>query len=144
MTTQITSLDSMLDDAPLRTELEASPIADGMAVDPVSHANRMLIQTANSIYLFVVTVPAERRGLLVGGTLGECPASPQLVGAITEATGASADASCLRTGSRAVFTVESDGVCKRVITSGVVRLAHAQIRSGESPTTGPLAAGKTE
>jgi hypothetical protein len=101
--------------------------------DPVSHANRTLIQTANSVYLFVVTVPAERRGLLVSRALGECPANAQLVGPITEATGASADASCLRTGSRAVFIVESDGVCKRVITSRVGRLAHAhaQIRSGK-------------
>jgi hypothetical protein len=104
------------------TDLEGSPTQDGLAFDPVRCPTCTLIQTANSIYLFRVSDPRERRGLLVGGALGEGPVNAYLVGTLSDANDASDDASHLRTGSRAVFDIESDGAWKRMITSRVTRL----------------------
>jgi hypothetical protein len=89
-----------------------------------------LIQTANSSYLFFMTAPDERRGLLVGGPLGESPANAIFVGAMPNANAAE-DVSSIRQGSRAVFDIAFEGGFKRVITSPVVKVVRTQIDSCE-------------
>jgi hypothetical protein len=127
--TQITWLDSALDEARLKAELELSCAPDGPSFEPAGEPNCTLIQTTKSIYLFLRITPVDRRGLLVGGALGECPATAVLVGAIPEVNDASEYPSCLKTGSRAVFIIESDRSCKRVVTSSIVSLSHARVHS---------------
>ena len=136
MTTQVTSFDSMLWPVELSAELESTERSSEIDCDPVTHASCTLIQTSNSFYLFRVTNPGERRGLLVGGAVGECPANAMLVGSLPVGNDAAGDACedrpAVRVGARAVFLIEKNGACKCVITSRVVGLAHAPIRAREA------------
>ena len=132
MTTRIMWLDSMLD-AQLRMGLDPGMLPDGIPVDDVGEANSCtLIQTVHSIYLFLGSTPADARGLLVGGALGECPISAFLVGAIATSNSEHESPTSLKTGSRAVFHILSNGFCKRVVTSPIVRLVHTHVRSRDS------------
>jgi hypothetical protein len=129
MDTQITPMPSMLDDND--HEFAAWTLRDEAVLDPVRHSNCTLIQTLNSFYLFLLTDPTERRGLLVGGALGECPTSAILLGGVPHADDRRDYPTDLNTGVRAVFLVESAGGSKHVITSRVVSLAHAALDSRE-------------
>jgi hypothetical protein len=137
MATRIESFvwdDSMFDSAQPEAGAGWSWSADEVNLDSTGGSTCTLIQTANSSYLFLMTAPAERLGLLVGGVLGECPASAILVGATPDAAGLPGNQACLRTGSRAVFDIASEAGYKRLVTSPVVKLVHAQLRSGDAPT----------
>jgi hypothetical protein len=125
--------DSRLESAQPEAGADWSWSTDEVYPDSTSESTCTLIQTANSSYLFLMTAPSERLGLLVGGALGECPASAILVGAMPGAAGISESQPCLRTGSRAVFDIASDGGYKRLVTSPVVNLVHAQVPSGDAP-----------
>jgi hypothetical protein len=128
MDTRIMPMASMQDDI-VTNEFDELAIRDDAALEAVRHANCTLIQTTNSFYLFLLTDPAERRGLLVGGALGECPTSAVLLGAIRFATDFDEYPATLNTGLRAVFLVELAGLWKHVITSPVVSLAHAPVHT---------------
>lgn len=130
MDTQITTRTSMLTES-VATEFEELGIWDEAALAAVSHRKSTLIQTVNSFYLFLLTDPTERRGLLVGGALGEGPASAVLLGAIWHSTAPYLYRSGQGAGLRAVFLVESDGRWKNLITSRVVSLAHAPVQTRE-------------
>lgn len=130
MDTQITPRASMLTDS-VAPEFDGLGIWDEAALDAVSHRNCTLIQTVNSFYLFLLTDPAERRGLLVGGALGEGPASAVVLGAIWQSGGPRLHQSDMNAGLRAVFLVESAGRWKHLITSRVVSFAHAPVHARE-------------
>jgi hypothetical protein len=127
--------DSMPDSAQPEIGAEWSGSADGVELDSPSEFTCTVIQTANSSYLFLTTASAERRGLLVGGALGECPAWAIFVGVMPDKTGVCGHQACLRTGSRAVFDVASEGGYKCLVTSPVVRLVQMEVRSRESPAS---------
>ena len=71
MTTRIMSIDSARDEE--RRELvEREMILAGIPIDELEESNGcLLIQTVRSIYLFLRSTPADPRGLLVGGLVGE-------------------------------------------------------------------------
>jgi hypothetical protein len=69
--------------------------------------------------------PARAAG---GGALGEVPVNAVLIGVMTDPNEAADDTSRLRTGSRAIFDSECEGVGKRVITSRAVKLTQADFR----------------
>jgi hypothetical protein len=132
MTTRVMWVDSMFD-AELRTELDRGMMPDGIPIDVMGESNSCtLIQTAHSIYLFLGSTPADPRGLLVGGALGECPISAFLVGAISTSNSDAEYPTSLKAGSRAVFHILTNGYCKRVVTSPIVRLVHTHVRPKES------------
>ena len=134
MGTRITPFESMLDFEQLNGELDALRGVDAIACDPLSQASCMLIETANSFYLFRVTAPHARRGLLAGGVLGEAPVSALLVGALADGN-EGCGGSVLSVGVRAVFVVEKNGSWKSIITSRIARLAYSPAHAYE-----PLAA----
>lgn len=126
MHTQVTPTVSPLDESDT-TLFDALPIRDEAGLDALRHSNCTLIQTVNSFYLFLLTDPDERRGLLVGGAVGESPSTAVLLGGvrITEGREYAPEANA---GLRVVFLVESAGQSRRVITSRVVSLEHATVR----------------
>jgi len=134
MSTRITSFESVRDIEDLR-DLDTPQSGYGTACDPVTQAGCTLIQTANSFYLFRVTAPYIRSGLLVGGVIGECPVSALLVGTLPDGDHAGTRDSTLRIGARAVFVVERNGIWKGIITSRIMRLAHSPIRHREQMAT---------
>jgi hypothetical protein len=127
MRTEITSLETLLGFEELSFGGDSLPKGYATACDPLSQPNCTLIQTANSFYLFRVTIPAERRGVLAGGALGEGPVNARLVGALP-GDNDPGDCASLTVGGRAVFLVERNGACKYVITSPIARLAHSPVR----------------
>lgn len=132
MTTRIMWIDSTLD-AELRSDLDRGMIPDGFPVDEMGEAKSCtLIQTTHSIYLFLGSTPADPRGLLVGGVVGECLTDAFLAGAISTSNGELEYPTSLVTGSRAVFHILSNGGCKRVVTSPIVKLVHTHVHCGKS------------
>ena len=125
MNTQVTPTVSLLDDSDTPW-FESLPIRDEADLDALRHSNCTLIQTINSFYLFLLTDPDERRGLLVGGAVGESPSSAVLLGGI-RITDSREYATEAGTGLRIVFLFESAGRSRRVITSRVMSLEHTTI-----------------
>jgi hypothetical protein len=117
-----------------RADVEAdwSGSDDGVDLDSPGDSTCTLIETANSTYLFLPAARGERRGLLVGGAVGESPATAIFVGR-TDAAGAAGHQKYLRTGYPAVFDLAVKGGYKRLVTSPVVRLMQIQVGSGEPP-----------
>jgi hypothetical protein len=134
MGTRISPFESMLDFEHLNRELDAMQGVQAIACDPLTEASCTLIETANSFYLFRVTAPHARRGLLAGGVVGESPVSAVLIGVLPAGTEA-CEGSILSVGTRAVFVVEKNGFWKSIITSRIARLAYSAARAHE-----PLAA----
>jgi hypothetical protein len=125
MDTQITPTVSVLDDDDT-TFFDALAVPDEAALEAMRRSHCTLIQTINSFYLFLMTDPDERRGLLVGGAVGESPTSATLLGGvrITDSRDYAADENA---GMRVVFLVEAAGRSRRVVTSRVVHLAHTAV-----------------
>ena len=132
MTTRIMWIDPALDEE-LRELMDRGMIPAGIPVDELGKSNSCtLIQTARSIYLFLESTPADPRGLLVGGKLGESPISAFLVGAISTSNSDTEHPTALTTGSRAVFHILTNGGCKRIVTSPILKLVHTQLHPHES------------
>ena len=133
MDTQITPTVSTLDDDQT-TLFDALAMRDEVLLEAIRRSNCTLIQTINSFYLFLMTDPDERRGLLVGGAVGESPTSATLLGGVR--IGESHDyVTDENTGMRVVFLVEAAGRARRVVTSRVVNLAHTAVQGRTRPTT---------
>jgi hypothetical protein len=132
MTTRIMWIDSTLD-AQLRVDLDRGMIPTAIPEDDMGEAKSCtLIQTAHSIYLFLGSTPADPRGLLVGGVVGECPTDAFLVGAISTSNSELEYPTSLATGSRAVFHILSNRGCRRVVTSPIVKLVYTHVHGCES------------
>jgi hypothetical protein len=132
MTTRIMWIDTARDEE-LREFIERGMIPAGIPIDELGESNScMLIQTVRSIYLFLGSTPADPRGQLVGGKLGEAPVSAFLIGGISTSNAETEDPTALTTGARAVFHIQTTGGCKRIVTSPILKLVHTQIRPHES------------
>ena len=132
MTTRIMWIDPALDEE-LREFIDRGLIPDGIPIDELGEANSCtLIQTVRSIYLFLGSTPADPRGLLVGGKLGESPISALLVGAISTSNSDTEHPTALTTGSRAVFHIHTNRGCKRIVTSPILKLVHTQVHPQEA------------
>jgi hypothetical protein len=108
---------------PKRTDsLWATP---EIALDQLHTGDQILIRTVNSTYIFLVTDPAKRLGLLVGGVFGNYAAH-----AVLDVWPVEPDQR-LRAGARARFQVESSAGIKRVISSVITGLTHR--RTGTEP-----------
>jgi len=131
MTTRIMWVSAF--DEELREVIERGMIFPGIPVDELGESNSCtLIQTVRSIYLFLGSTPADPRGLLVGGRLGESPISALLVGAIATSNVETEEPTALTTGARAVFHIHANGHHKRIVTSPIIKLVHTHIRPHES------------
>ena len=133
MTTRIMWIDPALDEE-LRDFIERGLIPGGIPMDELGESNSCtLIQTVRSIYLFLGSTPADPRGLLVGGKLGESPISAILVGGIATSNSETQYPTALTTGARAVFHIHTNGGgCKRIVTSPILKIVHTQIHPHES------------
>jgi hypothetical protein len=116
-----------------RTECDVQNESTGnKRLEPSSVSTWTLIETERSTYLFLVTSPAERLGLLVGGAVGECPTSAVFRGAIADEDGASRYGSQLETTWRMVFEIKADDRLRQLITSRILNVVQAPIFSHQS------------
>ena len=96
-----------------------------IAFDELFSADTIWVQTGKSNYQFSVLDPSSHRGTLTGGFLGDQTVGAILSGAMTaDRTGF--DPSGLKTGSRAVFFIESKEGVHRVVTSLITDLARVK------------------
>lgn len=98
----------------------ASPKA--IAFDDLSRADRISVDTKKSNYQFSVLDPAERKGILTGGWLGDETVEAFLSGTMSD-DNSDFSSTGLKTGGRAVFFIETDSHIHRVITSLITDLA---------------------
>lgn len=89
-------------------------------------ADIVLIQTANSLYRFTLSDPAQRRGRLSGGVLGDQDVNAIFLGGIVAKTSFLNNTNSLSLGSRALFVIEQESGVRRMVTSSITRLAHSQ------------------
>lgn len=105
-------------------------------LDELGEGDMLLIQTANSVYSFILTDLRQHGGLLMGGRLGEASAAAWLVGAQEQPNDeGGALESHLGDGLHAVFLVASGGDSRRLVTSAIKRLTHLRVpveSSGEA------------
>ena len=114
-------------------ERETTMIGE-IALDSLSAADRLLIRTRNSTYRFVVTDPAAFRGTLVREAMRACEGDSVLIGARARNGHLESDTLKLKTGSRAIFLIESGGCLKRIITSAITQLVHARSQNAQRHT----------
>lgn len=102
----------------------------------LGEGDMLLIQTANSVYSFILTDLRQHGGLLMGGRLGEASATAWLVGAQAHASDdGGAPQSHLADGLHAIFLVASGSDSRRLVTSAIKRLTHLKVpveSSGEA------------
>jgi hypothetical protein len=104
---------------------------DAIAFSDLSAADRLIIRTRNSEYLFEVVDPARRRGTLRGGQIGESPRAAVLVGVVRENdNGLNGDPSGLKLESQALFYIEASVGIERFVTSAITELAHLSSNRG--------------
>ena len=117
----------MKHDTKHQIRFEASKMVARISLDTLSATDCISIRTTNDTYLFVVTDPGERRGLLTGGELGSSSAASVLMGADMRRNGqVSALFSGLYQGSRAIFFLESEDGIRQFITSEITGLVHIE------------------
>jgi|SRR5581483_6520376 len=104
-----------------------------IGLDELSVGDLLLIQTANSVYSFILTDEGPPSGLLMGGRLGEASATAWLVGAQEDSgdDGGTGE-SYLADGLRAVFLVAAGRNSRRLVTSAITRLTHLKVPAGSS------------
>src|SRR5262249_10087804 len=119
---------------PMRQEApDAAGGTPEIELDQIGAADSILIHTRNSQYRFSIVDPAQRRGILSGGSFGDDMHDATLVGALaTGSDPADSDTSWLRTNSRALFYVRAEAGIKRFTTSLITRLTHIRKR-GSAP-----------
>ncbi|HKR59084.1 MAG TPA: hypothetical protein VJS64_05070 [Pyrinomonadaceae bacterium] len=97
-----------------------------IALDQTRVNDQVVIRTAHSTYIFLVTDPSRHLGLVVGGLFGDYAAEVFLeVLPVTEHHR-------LKAGMRVCFYIGSRAGCKRVITSAVTELIYRRTGT-ESP-----------
>ena len=100
--------------------------AEELILANLATTDTVLIQTANSIYRFTLSDPAQRRGRLSGGVLGEQDVNAIFLGGIAARTSQLNNAASLSLGNRALFVIEQETGVRRMVTSSITRLAHAK------------------
>ena len=99
-----------------------------IGLDELGEGDMLLIQTANSVYSFILTDLRHHGGLLMGGRLGEASATAWLVGAQAhDNDNGGVHESHLGDGLHAVFLVASGGDSRRLVTSAIKRLTHLRL-----------------
>jgi len=102
-----------------------------VSLDTLNATDCISIKTADETYLFIVTDPEERRGVLTGGALGSSSTVSVLLGANMRRNGqVSGLFSDLYEGSRAIFFIESHDGVKQFTTSEILGLVHIEARTG--------------
>jgi hypothetical protein len=120
-----------------RQQIRSEASVTKISLDTLSATDCLSIKTADDTYVFVVTDPDERRGLLTGGELGSSSAASVLLGADTRQNGqVSALFSGLYQGSRAIFFVESRDGIRQFITSEITGLVHIEANNARRNGTG--------
>jgi hypothetical protein len=105
---------------------------DGLALSDLKATDRLRLETKNHRYEFELVDPAEKRGLLSGGTVGDKPREAVLVGSMAKNTsGFDCDKLIVRMGDRVLFGIITDDKLQSFFTSGVRRLT--VIRGSEHP-----------
>jgi hypothetical protein len=102
-----------------------------MGFNNMSDSDRIVIRTQNSEYQFSITDPAERRGVLSGGSLGTQQRDAVLVGTLGGTNQLSADVTGLKTGRRALFYLKAKHGVERLITSIITEIRRGPSYSGE-------------
>jgi len=117
----------MMRDTDQQTRTYISKAVPQISLDSLNVTDCISIKTADQSYLFVVTDPEERRGVLTGGAPGFNSTASVLLGADLRKNGqVSALFSGLYQGSRAIFFVESlDGV-RQFVTSEIIGLVYIE------------------
>jgi hypothetical protein len=87
-----------------------------IALDQLRIGDQIVIQTAHSAYIYLVTDPAKRLGMVVGGVFGNYAAEAFL------RVSPAADNYRLRAGARALFYIRSSAGYRRVTTSVITDL----------------------
>ena len=108
-------------------DLQIKALAQTVTLDDLRDQDLLLIQTANSVYSFLVLNAKEKSGRLMGGRLGNLSTPAWLIGSRRRkrASGRT-DGKRLATGLCAVFMVsKADDACP-LITSAIKRLTHIQ------------------
>ncbi len=122
----IEQLSGSFNTAPLNGEemIEISGAADEISFDGLDDNDLLLIQTEHSMYTFSIADSALRRGLLIGGQVGEAGATALLIGIDGAETGSpTIYGSKLYVGSRAVFVVSTrGGLPTKLVTSEIKSL----------------------
>jgi hypothetical protein len=87
--------------------------------------DQVLIKTNNSEYKFSVVDPAERRGTLTGGSLGDQRRDAVLVGTLTgKSDQPVSDTLAVKEGVRALFYMAARNGIERLITSVITDIVY--------------------
>lgn len=107
--------------------LKAAAVAE-IHLNELAEGDMLLIQTANSVYSFIVADAGSCSGLLMGGRLGEASVAALLVGAQerSDEDGGTQE-SHLAESLHAVFLVASGNDSRRLVTSAIKRLTHLKV-----------------
>ena len=117
-----------------QTRTYLSKAVTQISLDTLNATDCISIKTADHTYLFIVTNPEERRGVLTGGTLGSSSTVCVLLGANKRRNGhVSGLFSEIYEGSRAIFFIESDDDVEQFMTSEIIGLVHIEARNEERP-----------
>jgi len=107
-----------------------------ISLDELGEGDVLLIQTANSVYSFILTDLRQRCGLLMGGRLGEASATAWLVGAQAHSKDdAELQESHLASGLHAIFLIAGGSDSRRLLTSAIKRLTHLKVSAQFSGET---------
>ncbi|HET9531163.1 MAG TPA: hypothetical protein VFQ92_12475 [Blastocatellia bacterium] len=99
--------------------------------DDLQARDEVLIQTKNNQYRFVIIDPAEKRGLLSGGSLRNRQREAILVGTLAENTRSFAiESPVIRAGERVLFCLIDGNEAENFFTTGIQRLAHLRESNG--------------
>lgn len=96
--------------------------------DDLSSADKIWVQTKRSKYQFSVSDPHNRKGTLTGGFLGDQILDALFSGTISEDL-REFDSLQLKTGTRAVFFIETENHTERLVTSPITDLGVAKYRA---------------
>ena len=92
-------------------------------LDNIDPADRIVIETRNSLYQFSVMDANQRCGVLSGGPLSEETCDAILMGALSTGSGGlKVDHLSLKNDARAFFYIKSSKGVERLITSAIISL----------------------
>jgi hypothetical protein len=104
---------------------------DEIAFNGLSAADEIAIHTINSRYRFLLIDPAEKRGLLSGGLLGDRQREAILVGTLASKTRAFAiDSPVMKVGDRVLFCLIDGNEAENFFTTVIQQLAHIRASDG--------------
>ena len=108
-------------------------VNSAITFDEIKANDKVLIRTRNSEYRFSVIDPANHKGMLTGGTVGDEPREAFLIESLGRGEdGGLKDFRGLKTGARALFYLSSAGHIERVTTSKIDSLV--LVKAGDRPS----------